>query len=58
MEELKVGDKIDVGYGHVTELKEIKFCPYAKINLYWFYNDKGEYKYNVREFVKKVQHYT
>ena len=54
MKKLKVGDKIYVGYGHITELKEIIFCPYAKINLYWFYNNKGEYKFNVRDAIKKM----
>ena len=50
---LKVGDKIDVG-GFVTELKEIKYDPCARINLYWFYNERGEYKYNVLEWITKV----
>lgn len=52
-EELKVGDKIDIG-GFITELKEIKFDKMANIFLYWFYNEAGEYKYNVREFMFKV----
>jgi len=51
--DLKVGDKIDIG-GFITELKEIKYDPYVRINLYWFYNEKGEYKYNVRECITKV----
>ena len=53
MDELKVGDKIDIG-NFITELKEIKYDPYAKMDLYWFYNEKGEYKYNVREWINKV----
>ena len=51
--DLKVGDKIDIG-GFVTELKEIKYDPYARMDLYWFYNENGEYKYNVREWITKV----
>jgi|TARA_R110000744_G_scaffold375165_1_gene488455 hypothetical protein len=54
MNELKIGDKIDVGHGHITELKDILFCPYASMLLYWFFNEKGEYKYNIREFIHKV----
>jgi hypothetical protein len=53
-EDLKVGDKIDVGYGCITELKEIKYDPYAMVDLYWFYNEKGEYKFNVREYITKL----
>lgn len=52
-EDLKVGDKIDV-CGFVTELKEIIYYPCIKMKLYWFYNEKGEYKYNVRDWIKKV----
>ena len=51
--DLKVGDKIDIG-GFVTELKEIKYDTYAEMELYWFYNENGEYKYNVREWITKV----
>jgi hypothetical protein len=51
--ELKVGDKIDIG-NFMTELKEIKFDKYANMDLYWFYNERGEYKYNVRDFITKV----
>ena len=51
--DLKVGDKIDIG-GFVTELKEIKYDLYARMYLFWFYNENGEYKYNVREWVTKV----
>lgn len=50
---LKVGDKIDIG-GFITELIEIKYDPYARMDLYWFYNENGEYKYNVREWITKV----
>jgi hypothetical protein len=52
-DDLKVGDKIDVG-GFITKLEEIKYDPYAQINLYWFYNENGEYKFNVREWITKV----
>ena len=48
--DLKVGDKIDIG-GFVTELKEIKYDPYSRTDLYWFYNERGEYKFNVREWI-------
>jgi hypothetical protein len=51
--DLKVGDKIDIG-GFITELKEIKYDLYARMDLYWFYNERGEYKYNVREWITKV----
>ena len=51
--DLKVGDKIDIG-GFITTLEEIKYDPYAKIDLYWFWNERGEYKYNVRDFITKV----
>lgn len=51
--ELKVGDKIDVD-GFITELKEIKYCPYAQMDLYWFYNEQGEYKFNILEWIEKV----
>jgi len=51
--DLKIGDKIDIG-GFITELKEIKYDPYARMDLYWFYNENGEYKYNVREWITKV----
>ena len=51
--DLKVGDKIDIG-GFITTLEEIKYDPYAKIDLYWFWNEIGEYKYNVRDFITKV----
>ena len=51
--DLKVGDKIDIG-NFITELKEIKFDKYADMDLYWFYNERGEYKYNVRDFITKV----
>lgn len=51
--DLKVGDKIDIG-GFITTLEEIKYDPYAKIDLYWFWNERGEYRYNVRDFITKV----
>ena len=51
--DLKVGDKIDIG-GFITTLEEIKYDPYAKIDLYWFWTERGEYKYNVRDFITKV----
>jgi hypothetical protein len=51
--DLKVGDKINID-GFITELKEIKYDPYAQIILYWFYNENGEYKFNVREWITKV----
>jgi hypothetical protein len=51
--DLKVGDKIDIG-GFITTLEEIKYDPYAEIDLYWFWNERGEYKYNVRDFITKV----
>ena len=51
--DLKEGDKIDIG-GFITTLEEIKYDPYAKIVLYWFWNERGEYKYNVRDFITKV----
>jgi hypothetical protein len=51
--DLKVGDKIDIG-GFITTLEEIKYDPHAKIGLYWFWNERGEYKYNVRDFITKV----
>ena len=51
--DLKVGDKIDIG-GFITALEEIKYDPYAKIDLYWFWNERGEYKCNVRDFITKV----
>ena len=51
--DLKVGDKIDIG-GFITTLEEIKYDPYAKIDLYWFWNERGEYKYNVRDFITKM----
>lgn len=51
--DLKVGDKIDIG-GFITTLEEIKYDPYAKIYLYWFWNERGEYRYNVRDFITKV----
>jgi hypothetical protein len=51
--DLKVGDKIDIG-GFITTLEEIKYDFYAEIDLYWFWNERGEYKYNVRDFITKV----
>ena len=51
--DLKVGDKINVG-GFITTLEEIKYDHYANIDLYWFRNEKGEYKFNLKEFIKKV----
>ena len=51
--DLKVGDKIDIG-NFITELKEIKFDKYADMDLYWFYNERGEYRYNIRGFITKV----
>lgn len=51
--DLKVGDKIDIG-GFITTLEEIKYDPYAMIDLYWFWNERGEYRYNVRDFITKV----
>lgn len=51
--ELKVGDKIDIG-NFITELKEIKYCPYAEMNLYWFYNELGQYKFNLLKFITKI----
>ncbi len=54
--DLKVGDKIDIG-GFVTEIKEakeVKYDPCTKITLYWFYNERGEYRYNVLEGITKV----
>jgi hypothetical protein len=51
--DLKVGDKIDIG-GFITTLEEIIYDPYAKIDLYWFWNERGEYKFNVRDFITKV----
>jgi len=51
--DLKVGDIIDIG-GFVTELEEIKYDPFARMDLYWFYNENGEYRYNVLEWITKV----
>ena len=53
-EELKVGDKIDIGKNYTTILDKIEYCPFAKIDLYLFYTDKNEYKFNVKEFIKKI----
>ena len=54
MNEIKVGDKIDVGDGYITNVIKIEYCPYAKMKLYFFYNIEGEYKYNIREYIKKM----
>ncbi len=51
--ELKIGDKINVD-GFITELKDVAYCPFAKLPLYWFFNERGEYKYNLREFITKA----
>lgn len=51
--ELKVGDKIDIG-GFVTTLDEILYDPYIDDYLYWFHNQEGEYKFNVRCGIIKV----
>lgn len=51
--DLKVVDKIDID-GFITTLEEIKYEPYAKIDFYWFLDERGEYKYNLREFITKV----
>jgi len=51
--DLKVGDTIDIG-GFITSLEEIKYDPFAKLDLYWFWNERGEYKYNLKEFISKV----
>ena len=52
--ELQIGDSIDIG-GLITTLEDISFDPMAKCNLYWFYNERGEYKYNLLEFITKAE---
>jgi len=52
-EDFKVGDTIDIG-GFITSLDKIEYDLYAKIDLYWFWNERGEYKFNVRDGIKKA----
>lgn len=54
LEVLRAGDPIEVGDGFKTLLDKIEYCPVAGIPLYWFYNEAGEYRYNVREFIKRA----
>lgn len=51
----KEGDQIVLDYGFKTKLLEIKYCPFAKVDLYWFLNERGERKYNLKEFIKKAE---
>lgn len=50
---INVGDEI-MSVGHVSKIEKIEYCPIAKVDLYWFFNEKGELKYNILPFISKI----
>jgi len=53
---LRKGDKIDTG-GFVTTLEKVEITYWGKERIikYWFYNENGELKFNVRDFITLIE---
>lgn len=53
---LRPGDKIDTG-GFITTLDKItdEYWGRERIIRYWFYNEFGEYKYTLRDWITLIE---
>jgi hypothetical protein len=52
---LKIGDKIDLGEGFISRIKDMSYDPGFDTTKCWFYNREGLYKYRLLEDIKKVK---
>jgi hypothetical protein len=52
---LKIGDKVDLGYGFISKVQKITRITYSTNMEYWCYNRKGISTPYLREDLKKVK---